>query len=376
VAIGHTETIAAMGMLPDVVRRWYRQTAGSRRSEAAAYRCSALFGGTAKIVSLGLQIALLGGAVAFFLNGRLTLGAAVAVAILLHAAFVPAETMISAWRDANDVRGALNRIKRRLANLAPPRPLTERPLPTGRLDVEQVSIADGAASKILDNVSFTMEPGESLAIVGPGAAGKTTLARLLVGVAKAETGHVRLDGLEMMSREPVDRARTLGYLPQDIALCEGTARDNIARLGESNPAAVVEAAKLAGSHETIIKLPLGYDTLIRDGGLGLSLGERRAIALARAVYGDPRLVVLDEPDAGLDRAARDALGLAIARMKDAGMMVVVVTNSASVLRHVDRVLVLIDGRIQMIGARDAGAMLAEDGQPRPTDDGGRPSGKK
>jgi ABC-type protease/lipase transport system fused ATPase/permease subunit len=108
----------------------------------------------------------------------------------------------------------------------------------------------------------------------------------------------------------------------------------------------------------------------------LSLGERRAIALARAVYGDPRLVVLDEPDAGLDRAARDALGLAIARMKDAGMMVVVVTNSASVLRHVDKVLVLIDGRIQMIGARDAGAMLAEDGQPRPTDDGGRPSGKK
>jgi PrtD family type I secretion system ABC transporter len=373
-AIGHTELIGAMGMLPDLVRRWYRQTAGSRRTEAAADRCTALFGASHKIVAIGLQVGLQVGAVAFFLNGRITLGAAAAVAILLHTAVVSAEGTIAAWRHAAAAGAALDRIRQRLAKLAPPRALLERPLPTGRLDVEQLSLSDGAANKILDNVSFTLEPGESLAIVGPGAAGKTTLARLLVGVAKAENGHVRLDGLDMTDREPVDRARTLGYLPQDIALCEGTARDNISRLGDGNPAAVIAAAQLAGSHETIMKLPQGYETSVRDGGAGLSLGERRAIALARTVYGDPRLVVLDEPDAGLDRAARDALGLAIARMKDSGMMVVVVTNSASVLRHVDRVLVLIEGRIQMIGARDAGAMLAEDGQGRPADGGKQPDG--
>ena len=204
----------------------------------------------------------------------------------------------------------------------------------------------------LRNVTFEIAAGETLAIIGPSAAGKSTLARLLVGIDAPHTGHVRLDGMEISRWNGAERGKYIGYLPQEIGLIGETVTDAIARLQDNDDALVIGAAKLAGVHETIMKLPKGYDMPIGASGSALSGGERQRIALARAVYGGPRFVLLDEPNSNLDAQGEKALQRAIDILKTCGTTVIVVAHRPSILRHIDKILVMQDGMVRMIGPRD------------------------
>jgi ABC-type protease/lipase transport system fused ATPase/permease subunit len=226
------------------------------------------------------------------------------------------------------------------------------PAPEGRLTVEGLVYArPGSASYILRGVSLEIPAGQTVAVVGPTAAGKSTLARLLVGAWQATAGIVRLDGADVYSWERGDFGRHVGYLPQDIALFAGTIRDNIARFGDATPAEIVAAAKKAGVHEMILQLPKGYDTEIGDAGEGLSGGQQQRLALARALLGDPRVVVLDEPNASLDVTGERALAQALAALKAAGTTIVVIAHRPQIVELADKVLVLRNGMVEFFGPR-------------------------
>jgi ABC-type protease/lipase transport system fused ATPase/permease subunit len=225
--------------------------------------------------------------------------------------------------------------------------------PTGRLTVERATfIAPGTNSPILRQVSFTVEPGEILAVAGPSAAGKSTLCRILVGLLHPTSGEVRLDGADLRHWNPDQLGSCIGYLPQEVELFAGTVADNIARMGERRDEDVVDAAQLAHAQDLILRLPNGYDTQIGDAGTKLSGGQRQRIGLARAVYGKPCLIVLDEPNSNLDQAGEAALAGAVDELKTRGVAMVIVGHRPSTLAHADKILVLKDGKTEICGPRD------------------------
>jgi len=277
----------------------------------------------------------------------------IAASILMARALAPVEQAIGSWRSTVAAREAYQRIKAHLGDGADAEAAMPLPAPTGRLEVEGVIFAHpGANEPVLRNVTFALGPGESLGLVGETAAGKTTLARVLVGNLAAQRGAARLDAAELAAWPSDDRGRHIGYLPQDVELFDGTVRENIARMTAGDPDAVVAAAKTAGVHELIQRLPEGYETQIGDGGAVLSGGQRQRIALARALYGSPRLLVLDEPNASLDQAGEAALLEAIRQLKARQTTLIVIAHRPSVLRHVDKILVLRDGAVAVFGPRD------------------------
>jgi ABC-type protease/lipase transport system fused ATPase/permease subunit len=225
------------------------------------------------------------------------------------------------------------------------------PSPSGRLSVEGVSYGLPGRKPVLRGVTFSVEPGQAVAIIGPSAAGKSTLARLLVGVARPAAGQVRLDGADLFLWPRQDIGRHIGYLPQDVELFDGTIRDNIARLGEAEPSEIVAAARMAYCHEMVLRLDQGYETPIGEQGVRLSGGQRQRIALARALFGSPRLVVLDEPNANLDGDGEVALNRAISALKKTGAAVIVIGHRPSLLQEVDKVLLLVDGQVEKFGPR-------------------------
>jgi ATP-binding cassette subfamily C exporter for protease/lipase/ATP-binding cassette subfamily C protein EexD len=232
------------------------------------------------------------------------------------------------------------------------------PRPEGRLVAENVSFrAAGSETQVLGGIAFVLEPGEALAVVGPSAAGKSTLARLLTGVWAPTTGRVRLDGVDMAYWPRDELGPHIGYVPQDVELFDGTVADNIARLGEIDSQAVVAAAMRANAHEMILTLAQGYDTPIGEHGARLSPGQRQRVALARALHGNPQLVILDEPNSNLDGAGEAALAQAMGALRAAGVTTVVVTHRPALIAHVDKVMVLGAGRIQQFGP--AGEVMKE-----------------
>jgi len=228
----------------------------------------------------------------------------------------------------------------------------ELPRPAGELAVERlVFVPPGADEPTLRGVQFELAPGEVLGIIGPSAAGKSTLARIIAGSWTPTAGKVRLDGADIQVWHDSNGSHHIGYLPQDIELFAGTVRDNIARLGDAGPSAIIEAAKLVGLHEAIMRLPRGYNSEIGEAGLKLSGGQRQRIGLARAIFGRPRLVVLDEPNASLDSEGEEALHKAIASLKQAGTTVVMIAHRPSVLGLADKLLVLRNGTVDAYGTR-------------------------
>ena len=226
-------------------------------------------------------------------------------------------------------------------------------MPEGRIDVENAVVWPPASSRpSVKGVSFGLEPGESLAIIGASGSGKSTLARALAGVWTVGNGVIRIDGAAYTQWDPNKLGKHIGYLPQDVELFAGTVSENIARLAKVDDAAVVAAAKTAGAHETILRLPAGYDTPIGDGGVALSGGMRQRVGLARALYGDPRLIILDEPNSNLDEEGERALAKAVTAMKEAGRSVVLVTHRPQIVNYVDKVLVMSFGKSIFFGSRE------------------------
>jgi ATP-binding cassette, subfamily C, bacterial exporter for protease/lipase len=261
--------------------------------------------------------------------------------------------IVANWRPVVNFRDAWTRLDELLTAIPPKAAAMALPPPKGMLQVEALTAgAPGGSVPILKNVQFALRPGEVLAVIGPSASGKTTLARLLVGLWPALTGKVRLDGADVFTWDKAELGPHVGYLPQGIELFEGTLAENIARFGEVEPAKIEAAARAVGLHEYIMELPQGYDSPVGREGAMLSGGQRQRVGLARAIYGDPAFVVLDEPNSSLDEAGDAALASAILQLKARGTTFVVMTHRTSVLGVVDRLLVLNDGIAQAFGPRD------------------------
>jgi PrtD family type I secretion system ABC transporter len=352
--IRNSEAVHAMGMLPALVERWKRANAVALAAQRRGGERAAMLLGFAKFLRVFVQSAVLGLGAWLVLLGELSGGAMIASSILLGRALGPVEGAMAALRGLAAARVSWNQIQSRLRAHPPEADRMALPAPIGLLTLDRVScVPPGARTPALQGISFQARPGEALAVIGPSAGGKSTLCRVLTGLYPPSSGEVRLDGSEIRHWDPVRLGRHLGYLPQDVELFAGTVRQNIARMGEIDDEAVLEAARLAHAHEVIQRLPNGYDTQIGDGGTRLSGGQRQRIGLARALYGVPRLVVLDEPNANLDQAGEAALAAAIEEMKGRGATLIIVGHRPSTIAQADRILVLKDGRVEILGERDA-----------------------
>jgi PrtD family type I secretion system ABC transporter len=348
----NAETVSALGMRPAVTRRWHALNEAALRAQAAASGLGATYAGLTKFTRQFIQMAMLGAGAYLVIAQHLSAGVMIAATIILGRALAPVESLVAGWRSLVEVRGAWLRLEQLFAANPPAPAATRLPAPKGNLAVERVfHMFPGAARPALRGVSFALSAGESLGVIGPTAAGKSTLARLLVGIWKPASGAVRLDGADVATWPREDLGAHIGYVPQMVGLFAGTVAENIARLGEPNSGAVVRAAQRAHAHEMILRLPRGYDTELGEAGAGLSPGQRQRVALARALYGEPRLVVLDEPNANLDAEGDEALVRAMRDLKQAGVTVVVVAHRPSLLVNMDKLLVLKDGTVQMLGPR-------------------------
>ncbi len=354
-SLRNAEVIESMGMLANIHRRWMDKQREFLGLQAQASEKAGAFQAGSKFVQTTLSSALLGLGALLVLENALPGGAAMMIvgSVLGGRVLAPLVQMVSQWRAVINMRDAWQRLDQLLTQLPPKPPAMPLPPPKGALTVESlVAGAPGSQAPILKGVAFALPPGEVLAVVGPSASGKTTLARLLVGLWPATGGKVRLDGADVFTWDKLELGPHLGYLPQGVELLEGTLAENIARFGEVSMAQVEAAARAVGLHEFILSLPQGYDSPVGRDGAMLSGGQRQRVALARALYGDPALVVLDEPNSSLDEAGDAALANAIRLYKSRGTTFVVMTHRTSVLAVADKMLVLRDGAQQAFGPRD------------------------
>jgi PrtD family type I secretion system ABC transporter len=349
-SVMHAEVLGALGMSAALGRRWEQRAHRALTLQLDAAAVTSFFTSATKFLRLFLQSAMLAVAAWLVIEQQATGGVMIAATILLGRALAPVESAIGGWKHLVDARGAYTRLSRALEHAPAEQARTELPAPLGALTADRVMFGfRGQDAPVIKQVSFAIEPGEMLAIVGPTAAGKSTLARLLIGLWKPVAGTVRLDGSDL-ALWPRDRLGPhLGYMPQTVELFAGTVAENIARLAQVDSAEVVAAAQRANAHELILRLPQGYDTPIGDGGAHLSGGQRQRIALARALYGRPRLVVLDEPNSNLDNDGEAALVTALRALKAEGVTIVAITHRTALLAAADKILVLRDGAVEKFG---------------------------
>jgi ATP-binding cassette subfamily C exporter for protease/lipase len=349
----NAEVIEAMGMLGNIQSKWQTTHNQEISLQAKASDQAALMGNLTKFVRVSMQSLALGLGAMLVLEGRITSGMMIAVSLLTSRALAPAESLVANWRPMVSARFAYARLQELLAAF-PVRPESMAlPAPMGKIAFEGVSTAaPGARIAILKHVSFTLEPGDCVAVIGASGAGKSTLARLLVGVWPAMAGTVRLDGADLFRWDKELLGPFIGYLPQDIELFDGSVAQNIARFGEVDSEQVVLAAQRVGVHEQILRLPQGYETALGVGGSALSGGQRQRIGLARALYGDPMLVVLDEPNSNLDDQGEKALADAITDLSARGRTSVLITHRPSILPVTNKLMVLRDGAVAAFGPRE------------------------
>lgn len=337
----NAEAIAGMGMLANLRRRWAEQHLGYVREQNLASARTARIQGWNKALRMAVQSLALGLGAWLVLANEMTAGMMIAGSILLGRALAPIDQIISASRQWTGVKEAERRLNELLTEFPPlPRGM-DFPRPAGAVAVEQLLAAPPKQTQpVLHGINFKLSAGETLGVIGPSGAGKTTLARCLVNAWPPLRGKVRLDGAPLDQWRPEALGALIGYLPQDVQLFAGTVAENIARFGEVDEAKVIEAAQMAGVHELILQLPEGYQTRLGENGTGLSGGQRQRVGLARALFGEPRLVVLDEPNANLDEAGEAVLTQAIGRIREAGVTLVLITHKPNILQQADRLLVL------------------------------------
>jgi ATP-binding cassette, subfamily C, bacterial exporter for protease/lipase len=349
----NAEVIEAMGMLPNLMRRWYMlQSRMLERQSFASDRAGSTVAVT-KFSRLTLQSGILGLGAYLVILGEATPGIMIAASILMGRALAPIELMIGTWKGFVSAKTSYERLSEMLGQFPAREPGMSLPRPTGVVTAENVYVTPPRAqAAVLKGLNFTFGPAEIIGIIGPSASGKSTLARAMVGVWPTQVGKMRLDGVDIFQWNKEEVGPAIGYLPQDVELFDGTIAENIARFGEIDSEQVIAAAQASGVHDMILHFPQGYDTRIGEAGGVLSGGQRQRIALARAMYGNPAFVVLDEPNSNLDDQGEAALVDAVFNMKARGSTVVLITHRTSVLRAVDRLMLLREGQIQMFGQRD------------------------
>ncbi|UEM22401.1 type I secretion system permease/ATPase [Skermanella mucosa] len=351
------EVIQAMGMQRGLMRRWRQNRAMALGLQIVAYDRNSFYSSLIKLLRLFLQSLMLGLGAWLAIERQISPGAMFAASILFGRAMAPVEQMIGAWRQFVGVREAYGRLGDLLRAVPPNPERMQLPDPEGALSLTRLIFAPQSADRaVIKGIDLSIGRGEAVGIIGPSAAGKSTLARLMVGVWRPSAGVVRLDDADVSQWDREQLGRHIGYLPQDVELFSGTVSDNIARFQETRADAVVQAANRAGIHDLILRLPDGYDTEIGEGGAILSAGQRQRIGLARALFGNPRLVVLDEPNSNLDIEGEQALTRAVSQLKADAATVIVITHRPSILVAVDRIIGLRDGTVEMDGPR--GEILA------------------
>ncbi len=349
-SIANAEVARALGMVENLSRGWESFSRKGLENQLQANRTASVLTSITRFTRQFLQVAMLAVGAWLVIDQQATSGVMIAATILMSRALAPVETAIAGWKGLVDARAAYARLEKVLAEEPRDDAVTELPAPLGAVSVERAVFGfRGQERPVIKQVSFQLDAGQMLAIVGPSAAGKSTLARLIVGLWKPNMGTVRLDGADIAAWPRARLGPYVGYLPQDVELFAGTVSQNIARMGEVDSAAVIEAAKRANVHELILRLPQGYDTHIGEGGMFLSAGQRQRVALARALYGSPKLVVLDEPNSNLDVDGEAALNDAIHHMKAEAVTLVIVTHRSRLLTAMDRILLLRDGVLEKFG---------------------------
>ncbi len=350
----NAEVLESMGMVPNLQARWAARhqihLAKSSEAQQLTHRITAW----SKFIRYSQQSLALGAGALLAIDGQITLGAMIAASVLMTRALAPIDMMVGSWRQFIGMRFAFARLEKMLLEYPPRDSAFKRVAPSGEVTLQQVfASAPGRVAPILKNINLSVPAGTITAVLGPSGSGKSTLARVLIGIWPDVSGNVLIDGLPIQGWNRVELGPYLGYLPQDIELFEGTIAENIARFADVDPVQVIAAAQSAGLHEMILRFPKGYDTAIGEEGNLLSGGQRQRIALARAVYGDPRLIVLDEPNANLDEAGEAALFRTISQLKAKGRTVFLISHRHTAVAVADRILVVRDGQIVEDGPRDA-----------------------
>ncbi len=349
----NAEVIESMGMLHTLMGRWAQRQGKVLILQSEASDSGGLITSISKSFRMLIQSLILGVGAYLAVQHEITPGLMIAGSILLGRALAPIDLMIGSWKGFIAARSQYARLNEILdLQQAEPQRMS-LPAPEGNVQVENLIVsAPGSKAPILKNITFAAPSGSVVGVIGPSASGKSTLARALLGVWAPQHGVVRLDGADINNWDKQELGPHVGYLPQDIELFEGSISENIARFGEIDSEKIIAAAKTAGVHEMVLQLPEGYDTVIGSTGVNLSGGQRQRIGLARAIYGSPKLIILDEPNSNLDEVGERALAVAIQQLKATGATIFVITHRTSILSQLDRLMVMTGGAINMYGPRD------------------------
>lgn len=350
----NSEVLESMGMVENLKLRWQDRHQTHLQKSGASQHLTHRITALSKFIRYSQQSLALGAGALLVIDGQMTTGGMIAANVLMSRALAPIDMLVGTWRQFMGTRYAFARLEQMLQEYPPRDPDFKRVAPSGAVMLRNVfAIAAGRAEPILKAIDLDLPAGTVTAVIGPSGSGKSTLARVLMGIWPDVSGEVLLDGLPLNSWNRGELGPYLGYLPQDIELFEGTIAENIARFGELDATLVIEAAQSAGLHEMILRFPKGYDTPIGEAGNLLSGGQRQRIGLARAIYGDPRLIVLDEPNANLDDAGENALFHTVQQLKAKGRTVILITHRPAAIAVADHMLILRDGHVLASGPRDA-----------------------
>ncbi|MFK3973962.1 type I secretion system permease/ATPase [Pseudomonas sp. NPDC087358] len=349
----NAEVIESMGMLNTLIERWSRRQRNVLLLQSHASDKGGVISSISKTFRMLIQSLILGLGAYLAVNHEISPGLVIAGSVLLGRALAPIDLIIGSWKGFIAARSQYDRLNDILDKQKAEPERMSLPVPQGNILVDNLIVgAPGSKTPIIRGISFAVPAGAVVGIIGPSASGKSTLARALMGVWAPQHGVVRLDGADIANWDKHELGPHLGYLPQDIELFEGSISENIARFADVDPELVVKAAKTAGVHEMILQLPEGYDTVIGSDGVNLSGGQRQRVGLARAIYGSPRLILLDEPNSNLDEVGERALAAAILELKQTGATIFVITHRTTILSQLDRLLVMSAGGISMYGPRD------------------------
>lgn len=346
----NAEIVHAMGMKENIRKNWEERYFGFLNAQNDASNSAGLWSNTSKSTRMLFQSMILGLGGYLVINMELSGGMMIAGSIIMGRALAPLDLMINTWKGFSSARSSYQKLEALLNDFPKDKEYMQLPAPAGEVLLENiVLVPPGASLPSLKNISMKIEAGDIVGIIGPSAAGKSSLARAILGLWPLNAGHVRLDKADIFQWDKQELGQYIGYLPQDIELFEGTISQNIARFGDIDSQKVVEAAQRAGVHEMILRLPDGYDTKIGAGGATLSGGQRQRVGLARAIYNDPVLVVLDEPNSNLDEAGEAGLVNAIKYLKEIGSTVIIITHRPSILQVTNKIALMKQGVLELYG---------------------------